>query len=176
MGQPLQGGHVTKHRSSPLHRSSPTYLPTHINQGNLSPEDRYVHDVACSREGFVEVLKLPFICSIPGATQHEQVPEREFFIDNLLVRVHRCFWCTGLAPWEFESPFPGSLISTFLEAGSTLEATQGKIDGFFSQLPYKCRQNRVASVGDWLVICPWVASRVASSARGNLRISSSLLV
>ena len=39
--------------------------------------------------------------------------EREFFIDNLLVRVHRCFWCTGLAPWEFEFPFPGSLISTF---------------------------------------------------------------
>ena len=41
--------------------------------------------------------------------------EREFFIDNLLVRVHQCFWCTGLAPWEFESPFPGSLISTFLD-------------------------------------------------------------
>jgi hypothetical protein len=45
------------------------------------------------------------------------VLEREFFIDNLLVRVHRCFWCTGLAPWEFESPFPGSLISTFLGGG-----------------------------------------------------------
>ena len=30
----------------------------------------------------------------------------------------------------------------------TLEATQGQIDGFFSQLPYKCHQNRVASVGD----------------------------
>ena len=42
------------------------------------------------------------------------VRESEFFIDNLLVRVHRCFWCTGLAPWEFEFPFPGSLISTFL--------------------------------------------------------------
>ena len=28
-----------------------------------------------------------------------------------------------------------------------LEATQGQIDGFFSQLPYKCQQNRVASVG-----------------------------
>jgi len=40
--------------------------------------------------------------------------EREFFIDNLLVRIHRCFWWTGLAPWEFEFPFPGSLISTFL--------------------------------------------------------------
>ena len=48
-----------------------------------------------------------------GLETWEQV-EREFFIDNLLVRIHRCFWCTGLAPWEFESPFPGSLISTFL--------------------------------------------------------------
>jgi len=31
---------------------------------------------------------------------------------------------------------------------ATLEATQGQIDGFFRQLPYKCHQNRVASVGD----------------------------
>jgi len=35
-----------------------------------------------------------------------------------------------------------------------------QIDGFFIQLPYKCHQNRVASVGDWLKICPWVAYRV----------------
>ena len=45
---------------------------------------------------------------------HEQ---REFFIDNLLVRIHFIIvmirW-TGLAPWEFEFPFPGSLTSTFL--------------------------------------------------------------
>ena len=27
----------------------------------------------------------------------------------------RCFWWTGLAPWEFEFPFPCSLVSTFLE-------------------------------------------------------------
>jgi len=42
---------------------------------------------------------------------------REFFVDNLLVRIHVIIvmirW-TGLAPWEFESPFPGSLTSTFL--------------------------------------------------------------
>ena len=42
---------------------------------------------------------------------------REFFIDNLLVRIHFIIvvnrW-TGLAPWEFEFPFPGSLTSTFL--------------------------------------------------------------
>jgi len=47
-----------------------------------------------------------------------QVREREFFIDNLLVRIHCIIvmirW-TGLAPWEFEFPFPGSLTSTFLE-------------------------------------------------------------
>ena len=34
-------------------------------------------------------------------------PEREFFIDNLLVRIHFIIvmirW-TGLAPWEFEFP------------------------------------------------------------------------
>ena len=43
--------------------------------------------------------------------------EREFFIDNLLVRIHFIIVmirCTGLAPWEFESPFPGSLTSTIL--------------------------------------------------------------
>ena len=41
--------------------------------------------------------------------------EREFFIDNLLVRIHFIIvmicW-TGLASWEFEFPFPGSLIFT----------------------------------------------------------------
>ena len=45
--------------------------------------------------------------------------EREFFIDNLLVRIHFIIvmiWWTGLAPWEFEFLFPGSLISTFLVA------------------------------------------------------------
>ena len=43
--------------------------------------------------------------------------DREFFIDNLLVRIHLIIvmirW-TGLAPWEFEFPFPGNLTSTFL--------------------------------------------------------------
>ena len=42
--------------------------------------------------------------------------KREFFIDNLRVRIHFIIvmirW-TGLAPWGFEFPFPGSLTSTF---------------------------------------------------------------
>ena len=38
-------------------------------------------------------------------------------MDNLLVRIYliiEMIWRTGLAPWEFEFPFPDSLISTFL--------------------------------------------------------------
>ena len=42
--------------------------------------------------------------------------EREFFIDNLLVRIHSIIvmtrW-TGLAPWEFDFPFSSSPTSTF---------------------------------------------------------------
>ena len=49
-------------------------------------------------------------------SMHPWQREREFFIDNLLVRIHFIIvmiWWTGLAPWEFEFPFPGSLTSTF---------------------------------------------------------------
>ena len=38
--------------------------------------------------------------------------QSEFFIDNLLVRIlfiSEMIWWTGLAPWEFEFSFPGSL-------------------------------------------------------------------
>ena len=41
---------------------------------------------------------------------------RESFIDNLLVRIHFIIVMirrTGLAPWEFEFPFPGSLQVPF---------------------------------------------------------------
>ena len=49
------------------------------------------------------------------------------------------------------------------DAAPTLEATPRQVDGFFSQLPYKCHQNRMASVGDRPEICPWVTSRVSIS-------------
>ena len=43
------------------------------------------------------------------STQSFGGQKREFFIDNLLVRIHSTIvmigW-TGLAPWEFEFPFP----------------------------------------------------------------------
>ena len=44
--------------------------------------------------------------------------EGGFFIDDLLVRFHFIIdmvWWTGLVPWEFGFPFPGSLASTFLD-------------------------------------------------------------
>ena len=53
--------------------------------------------------------------------------EREFFIDSLLVRIHFIIvmvrW-TGIAPWEFELPFPGSLPSTSLEARESTRQTR----------------------------------------------------
>jgi len=53
------------------------------------------------------------------SSARSRLPEREFFIDNLLVRIHSIIvmirW-TGLAPWELEFPFPGSLTSAFLVA------------------------------------------------------------
>jgi len=41
-----------------------------------------------------------------------------------------------------------------------MEATQGQINCFFNQLPYKCHLEEVAFVGDWLKICPQLDSRV----------------
>jgi len=40
--------------------------------------------------------------------------ESTLSIDNLLARIHIIWW-NGLAPWEFEFPVPGILISTCLE-------------------------------------------------------------
>ena len=60
---------------------------------------------------------------------------------------------------------PYSLDSGERIYASALEATQGQMDGFFSQLQYKCHLEEVASVGDRLKICPQLDSRV-----GNRRI------
>jgi len=65
-----------------------------------------------------------------GGLPRSPAEQREFFIDNLLVRIHFIIvmirW-TGLAPWEVEFPFPGSLTSTFLciSAPQTLHQKPG---------------------------------------------------
>ena len=68
----------------------------------------------------------PSKASWPSSKQATR-QEREFFMDNLLVRIHYIIvmmrWA-GLAPWEFEFPFPGSLTSTFLGYAGTLQSIQ----------------------------------------------------
>jgi len=80
----------------------------------LSPEPTPLHETQQS------------VSHAPRTARHDRIQwsgtrplqtEREFFIDNLLVRIHFIImiWWTGLAPWEFEFLFSGSLTSTFLE-------------------------------------------------------------
>ena len=68
----------------------------------------------------VPTLNTPWQNSLPPLPPTTPYRQREFFIDNLLVRIHFIIvmirW-TGLAPWEFEFPVPGSLTSTFLAGG-----------------------------------------------------------
>jgi len=63
----------------------------------------------------VEAKRRVLIFSLLPTAQ--RAPKKQFFTDNLLVRIHCIIvkiWWTGVAPWEFESPFTGSLIRTFL--------------------------------------------------------------
>ena len=43
------------------------------------------------------------------------------------------------------------------------------MNGFFSQLPFKRYLPEVASAGDCLNICPWVASRLAHDSEIDFR-------
>ena len=65
----------------------------------------------CESAGVAAVLSTANTC------QGRRRDKGEFFTDNLLVRIHVIIVmirCTGLAPWEFELPFPGSLRSIVL--------------------------------------------------------------
>ena len=48
--------------------------------------------------------------------------------------------------------------------------TEGQTDGCFSKLPFNCHLPDVASVGDWLKNCPWVASRVVVHLHERIRL------
>ena len=70
----------------------------------------------------------------PLSACHPPSPEKEFLIDNLLVRLHfiiEIFQWTGLAPWEFEFRFPGSQISTFLVCGGMPDADSSRLLGAY---------------------------------------------
>jgi len=76
--------------------------------------------------------------------------EREFFIENLLVRIHFMIvmigW-TGLAPWEFEFPFPGSLKSERRVWRTAVERGGNNVNGFKD-----CRTENGSSQGQNLAL------------------------
>ena len=56
-----------------------------------------------------------------------------------------------------------------------LEATQGQMDGFISQIPYKCHLEEVASVGDCLKIRPQLDSRKGAKLGAQKTVIPSVL-
>ena len=90
--------------------------------------------------------------------------ETEFLIDNLLFRNHFVIvmirWAS-LAPWEFESPFPGSLISIDLLRTSmdvqhmsidvTLRISDRPLYLFRSALSTFSAHQLTAEHADWLI-------------------------
>jgi len=75
------------------------------------------------------------LCVFSGRVRGGRRPaQREFLIDNLLVRNHFIIvtirWA-GLAPWGFEFTFPGSLTSTFLKGSLTATFLKGCLTSTF---------------------------------------------
>ena len=72
--------------------------------------------------------------------------EREFFVDNLLVRIHFIIvmirWA-GLAPWESEFHVPGSLTSTFLGQDHTFRGDAVRDEGVHQHPAQECERVRV---------------------------------
>jgi len=75
----------------------------------------------CLLEGLLATLYMQSVArstrSTAPSTCRARLAYREFFIGILLVRIHiiiEMIRRTGLAPWEFEFPLPGSLTFTFL--------------------------------------------------------------
>ena len=71
------------------------------------------------------LFQKPLRCPRCGGRRWSE--EKEFFTDDLLVQIHfiiEIVWWIGLAPWEFEFPFPGSLVSTFLHSEPQIPNTK----------------------------------------------------
>ena len=64
------------------------------------------------KSGFVFVCKV-HTCQLLRTNPVKEIPSLTTYWSRS-TQSSRFFWQTGLAPWEFEFPFPGSLISTYL--------------------------------------------------------------
>ena len=62
--------------------------------------------------------ELPDIDHVPDTCKRDQ---RETSLLTIYWSIIEMVWLTGLAPWEFKFPFPGSLVSTFLVHTRSIE-------------------------------------------------------
>jgi len=85
-------------------------LPNNQRQYRTShaPKECFLNNRMCRQEEAGVVPAPNAVERVDSFCTHMCFLEREFFIDNLLVRIHFIIvmirW-TGLAPWEFEFPF-----------------------------------------------------------------------
>ena len=98
-------------------------LPTETKVERGTSQSKRGASVDFSNSGHVSTVYCNVLVTTPKerfeccvrAAHPSLYQEREFFIDDLQVRIRfivEMIWWTGLAPWEFESSFPGGLIST----------------------------------------------------------------
>jgi len=84
---------------------------------SLSPSSLELSDTKVYELQILWIIHIRVIQTKSAGDKKGVDTEKEFVIFNLLVRIHFIIvmirW-TGLAPWEFEFPFPGSLTSNFL--------------------------------------------------------------
>jgi len=127
-----------------MNQQNGTHAPMYGSHSNDKPQlnSTHTHDLPQQlvalrqgeQPGPAEVSS-PFNIPSPAATRSTRPPPERLepspFLTLQLLKRSRI------------DTVPGSVPSP-----SALEATQGQMNDFFSQLPYKCHQNRVASVGD----------------------------
>ena len=129
MKHPPRNGRPTSEKTGPLRDGQArlgTDTTTSERQARLGtdiPTSGQLSELPVSGRGVVvDEKRLPVrrFAFLPPPRQPLPGAEREICIDNLLVRIHFIIvilsW-TGLALWEFEFPFPGSLTSTFPGSG-----------------------------------------------------------
>ena len=126
MGSPACRGEGQACSPESIVRGRALTAPTPRDNGGCSR----VTALAC------DSLKIGFLCRTrlswsplcgPARSGCSMASGSEFFIDNLLVRAHFIIVvirCTGLAPWGFQFPVPGSLTSTLRNAGFATRASR----------------------------------------------------